>query len=85
MATDFWAEVSVKNGIERAAYILDKIDEKWPALLAEETKASALNLSAAGPKCFWIKRRRRKNRRANSVALVGIERLCRLTSRTVTS
>jgi hypothetical protein len=30
MATDFWAEASVKNGIERAAYILDKIDQRWP-------------------------------------------------------
>jgi hypothetical protein len=39
MATDFWTEVSVKSGIERAAYILDKIDEKWPALVPEETKA----------------------------------------------
>jgi len=31
MATEFWAEVYTKKSMERAAYILDLIDEKWPA------------------------------------------------------
>ena len=31
MATEFWAEVYTKRSIERAAHILDLIDEKWPA------------------------------------------------------
>jgi len=30
MATEFWAEVAIKRAIERAAHILDLIDEKWP-------------------------------------------------------
>lgn len=30
MAITFWSEVYIKNAIERAADILDKIDEKWP-------------------------------------------------------
>jgi hypothetical protein len=29
-AITFWSEVYIKNAIERAADILDKIDEKWP-------------------------------------------------------
>jgi hypothetical protein len=32
MGTEFWAEVYTKRSIERAAHILDLIDEKWPAL-----------------------------------------------------
>ena len=31
MATEFWAEIAVKKALERAAHILDLIDEKWPA------------------------------------------------------
>jgi len=31
MALDFWAEVYTKKSMERAAHILDMIDEKWPA------------------------------------------------------
>lgn len=31
MATEFWAKVAVNRAIERAAHILDLIDEKWPA------------------------------------------------------
>jgi hypothetical protein len=30
MATEFWAKVAVSRAIERAAHILDLIDEKWP-------------------------------------------------------
>jgi len=30
MATEFWAEIAVKRAMERAAHILDLIDEKWP-------------------------------------------------------
>ena len=30
MATEFWAEVYTKHAMERAAHILDLIDEKWP-------------------------------------------------------
>ena len=33
MATEFWAKVAVSRAIERAAHILDLIDEKWPARL----------------------------------------------------
>ncbi len=32
MATEFWAEIAVKRAIERAAHILDLIDQKWPIL-----------------------------------------------------
>jgi hypothetical protein len=32
MGTEFWAKVAVNRAIERAAHILDLIDEKWPAL-----------------------------------------------------
>ena len=32
MAVSFWSEVYIKNAIERASDILDKIDEKWQAL-----------------------------------------------------
>src|SRR5882762_3374760 len=31
MGTEFWAEVYTKKSMERAAHILDLIDEKWPA------------------------------------------------------
>lgn len=31
MALDFWAKVYTKKSMERAAHILDLIDEKWPA------------------------------------------------------
>ena len=31
MGTEFWAEIAVKRALERAAHILDLIDEKWPA------------------------------------------------------
>jgi hypothetical protein len=31
MGTEFWAEVYTKHAMERAAHILDLIDEKWPA------------------------------------------------------
>jgi hypothetical protein len=31
MGTEYWAEVYTKRSIERAAHILDLIDEKWPA------------------------------------------------------
>jgi hypothetical protein len=30
MATEYWAEVYTKKSMERAAHILDLIDEKWP-------------------------------------------------------
>ena len=30
--TEFWAEIYTKNSIERAAHILDLIDEKWPTV-----------------------------------------------------
>jgi hypothetical protein len=30
MGTEFWAELYTKKSIERAAHILDLIDEKWP-------------------------------------------------------
>jgi len=36
MGTEFWAEIAVKRAIERAAHILDLIDEKWPALLSPQ-------------------------------------------------
>jgi hypothetical protein len=29
MGTEFWAEVYTKKSMERAAHILDLIDEKW--------------------------------------------------------
>jgi len=32
MATEFWAEIYTKKSIERAAHILDLIDERWPAV-----------------------------------------------------
>jgi hypothetical protein len=31
MSTEFWAEAYTKKSMERAAHILDLIDEKWPA------------------------------------------------------
>jgi len=31
MATEFWSKVAVNKAIERAAHILDLIDERWPA------------------------------------------------------
>jgi hypothetical protein len=31
MATEFWTKVAINKAIERAAHILDLIDEKWPA------------------------------------------------------
>jgi len=31
MAREFWAEVYTKKSMERAAHILDLIDERWPA------------------------------------------------------
>jgi hypothetical protein len=31
MATEYWAEVYTKKSMERAAHILDLIDEKWPS------------------------------------------------------
>jgi hypothetical protein len=31
MGTEFWAEIYAKKSIERAAHILDLIDELWPA------------------------------------------------------
>jgi hypothetical protein len=30
MATEFWTGSYIKKSIERAAHILDLIDEKWP-------------------------------------------------------
>jgi hypothetical protein len=30
LGTEFWAEIAVKRAIERAAHILDLIDERWP-------------------------------------------------------
>jgi hypothetical protein len=30
MAREFWTEIYTKKSIERAAHILDLIDEKWP-------------------------------------------------------
>lgn len=36
MAREFWTEIYTKRSIERAAHILDLIDEKWP------TQASSL-------------------------------------------
>ncbi|MHB8501416.1 MAG: hypothetical protein ACYDCG_20670 [Candidatus Acidiferrales bacterium] len=32
MAREFWAEIYVRNSMERAAHILDLIDKRWPAL-----------------------------------------------------
>jgi hypothetical protein len=32
MGTEFWAEVYTKHAMERAAHILDLIDEKWPTV-----------------------------------------------------
>jgi hypothetical protein len=32
MGTEFWTEVSTKKSMERAAHILDLIDERWPSL-----------------------------------------------------
>jgi hypothetical protein len=32
METEFWVEIYTKKSMERAAHILDLIDEKWPAL-----------------------------------------------------
>ncbi|MFI5057553.1 MAG: hypothetical protein ACHQLQ_05160 [Candidatus Acidiferrales bacterium] len=40
MATEFWAERYTKKSMERAAHILDLIDEKWP---------SPSSLKACGP------------------------------------
>ena len=37
MGTEFWAEIYTKKSIERAARILDLIDERWPA--EEKTRA----------------------------------------------
>ncbi len=31
MGREFWAEVYTKKSMERAAHILDLIDERWPA------------------------------------------------------
>jgi hypothetical protein len=31
MAIDYFTETYVKKAIEQAAYILEKIDERWPA------------------------------------------------------
>ena len=36
MATEFWAEVYTKKSMERAAHILDLINEKWPTLEASQ-------------------------------------------------
>jgi hypothetical protein len=41
MATEFWAEVAVKRALERAAHILDLIDEKWPALASDAKNSLA--------------------------------------------
>jgi hypothetical protein len=38
MATEFWAEVYTKHAIERAAHILDLIDEKWPTPIEQGLK-----------------------------------------------
>jgi hypothetical protein len=40
MGTEFWAEVYTKHAMERAAHILDLIDEKWPAIF-EQTKSQS--------------------------------------------
>jgi hypothetical protein len=32
MGREFWAEVYIKKSMERAAHILDLIDQKWPTL-----------------------------------------------------
>ncbi len=32
MGTEFWVEIYTKKSMDRAAHILDLIDEKWPAL-----------------------------------------------------
>jgi hypothetical protein len=37
MAINFWAERYTKKSMERAAHILDLIDEKWP-VVSEQTK-----------------------------------------------
>jgi hypothetical protein len=37
MGTEFWAETYIKKSTERAAHILDLIDERWPA--EEKTRA----------------------------------------------
>jgi hypothetical protein len=31
MAREFWTEIYTKRSIERAAHILELIDEKWPS------------------------------------------------------
>jgi len=32
MGTEFWAETYTKKSIQRAAHILDLIDEEWPTI-----------------------------------------------------
>jgi hypothetical protein len=32
MGTEFWAEVYSKQSMERAAHILELIEERWPAI-----------------------------------------------------
>jgi len=36
MGTVFWAEIYTQKAMERAAHILDLIDEKWPALISSQ-------------------------------------------------
>ncbi len=31
VAKDYWTEIYVKKAIQNASYILEKIDERWPA------------------------------------------------------
>jgi hypothetical protein len=38
MALDFGAEVYTKKSMERAAHILDLIDEKWPKTMSSSKK-----------------------------------------------
>ena len=30
LGKDYWTEIAVKRAIEQAAFILEKIEEKWP-------------------------------------------------------
>ncbi len=41
MGTEFWGEVYTKHAMERAAHILDLIDEKWPTTPEEIFKTQS--------------------------------------------
>jgi len=49
MALDFWAEVYTKKSMERAAHILDLIDEKWPQDQIESKPAIEMTDAVESP------------------------------------